>query len=328
MLDDAWQAVSLGRPERLEPLFTASPVVFGLGPSDVYVERPALLAHVREVLMPLSLGGGELEVSGSRAEVGVAPGGASAWFYDVPKVTVTLRGRESVWLPRITGLAVKEGEQWRIDALHVSLAVPDNLLSAPDVERLLLPPAPVPSERGADADEVLGLTRRLVSDMAVKVERATGQPGFVVIGSSAVEVLEGGEAFKALVRPQLATIKKSFQASLDGPLRVRRSPDGRTGWAAGTVVLRVGAGKKAQTLPPFRALWLFVEEGGLWNLASEHESLAVKEDLRESADAAQLEAWDGLRAVALKRGGASKRPAPASAADAGVPATSGDMEPF
>jgi hypothetical protein len=138
--------------------------------------------------------------------------------------------------------------------------------------------------------------------MGVKVEHASERPGFVLVGTSPVELFEGGATFKALVRPQLGAIKKGgYTWKLEGPIRVRLAPDHRTGWAAGVLVLRIGSGKKAQVLPPFRALWVFAEEGGVWNMVSEHQSLAVKEDLREPADAEQIKAWQAMRDVAAKR---------------------------
>lgn len=311
LVADVYEALQAGDVRRFEALFTDDAMVFGLGPSDTFNSRDALIERVRQELLPLGLGGDALAVSHSRTEVGLGDGETSAYFYDLPKVTVTHRGKDSTWLPRITGHAVKDGDRWRIDALHVSLGVSDALLSRPDAHRLMLPPAPVADERGADTEELLGLTRRIVDDLAVKVARASERPGFVLIGTSPVELFEGGKTFKDLVRPSLPAIKKGgYVWKLDGPLRVRLAPDHRTGWAAGVLVLRIGSGKKAQVLPPFRALWVFAEEQGVWNLVSEHQSLAVKEDLREAAGDEELAAWQGLRDVALKRAAEAKRPPP------------------
>jgi hypothetical protein len=55
---------------------------------------------------------------------------------------------------------------------------------------------------------------------------------------------------------------------------------------------------------------VFAEEQGVWNLVSEHQSLAVKEDLREAAGDEELAAWQGLRDVASKRAAEAKRPPP------------------
>ncbi len=302
LLAATYAALQAGDAEALEPLFTTDAMVFGLEPADTISSRTALIARVRQEVLPIGLSGDVLAVTDSRTEVGLASGGASAWFYDLPKVTVTHRGSTSTWLPRLTGHAVRDGDRWRIDALHASLAVSDELASRPDAARVIAPPAAVTDERSAGSEELLGLTRRLVEDLGVKVERASEQPGFVLVGTSPVELFEGGKTFKALVKPQLPAIRKGGYAwRLDGPLRVRLAPDKQTGWAAGVIVMRVGAGKKVQVLPPFRTLWVFAEERGVWNLVSEHQSLAVKEALREAADSEQVKAWQAMRDVAARR---------------------------
>lgn len=310
LVSDVYAALEKGEADRLQAFFTADAMVFGLGPSDTFNFRDTLIERARQELLPLGLGGDTIAISDSRTEVGLGNGETSAWFYDLPKVTATHKGEDSTWLPRITGHAVKDGDRWRVDALHVSLAVSDSLLSKPDANRLLLPPSPVADERGADTEELVGLTRRLVDDMAVKVDHASESPGFVLVGTSPVELFEGGKTFKDLVRPSLPAIKKGgYVWRLDGPLRVRLAPDHQTGWAAGVVVLRIGSGKKAQVLPPFRVLWVYADEKGVWNLVSEHQSLGVKEDLREAADDEQLKAWQAMREVAAKRA-AEAKPAP------------------
>lgn len=309
LVDHVYAALEKGDADKFEALFTADAMVFGLGPSDTFNFRDTLIERARQELLPLGLGGDTVAISHSRTEVGLGNGDESAWFYDLPKVTATHKGDDSTWLPRLTGHAVKDGNRWRIDALHVSLAVSDALVSKPDANRLLLPPTPVADERGADTEELVGLSRRMVDDMAVKVDHASERPGFVLVGTSPVELFEGGKTFKELVRPSLPAIKKGgYVWKLDGPLRVRLAPDHQTGWAAGVLVLRIGSGKKAQVLPPFRVLWVFAEEKGVWNLVSEHQSLAVKEGLREAADEEQLKAWQSLRDVAAKRAAVSKPP--------------------
>lgn len=311
LVGELYATVQAGEADKLEELFTADAMVFGLGPSDTINFRDTLVQRARQELLPLALGGDKLEISDSRVTVGLGNGETSAWLYDLPRVTATHKGEDSTWLPRLTGHAVKEGDRWRIDALHLSLGVSDALLSKPDASRLLLPPSAVADERGPDADQLVGLTRRLVEDMGVKVDRASERPGFVLVGTSPVELFEGGKAFKDLVRPQLPAIKKGgYSWKLDGPLRARLAPDHQSGWAAGVLVMRVTTGKKVQTYPPFRVLWLFADEGGVWNLVSEHQSLAVKVDLREPAADEQLKAWKGLREAAETRAAAEAKKAP------------------
>jgi hypothetical protein len=72
------------------------------------------------------------------------------------------------------------------------------------------------------------------------------------------------------------------------------------------VVQRQGTGKKLQVFPAFRFLWTLVEEDGVWNISSEHQSLAVKEDLRDSATEEQLTTWRATREIAAKTAAKSK----------------------
>ncbi len=92
----------------------------------------------------------------------------------------------------------------------------------------------------------------------------------------------GGKAFKDLVTPQLAQIKKSntFVYKIEGGPRAKLAAGSKSGWVAATVTLRVGEGKKARTLVPFRALWIYADEKGVWNLVSDHQSLGLKAEQR------------------------------------------------
>jgi ketosteroid isomerase-like protein len=290
-------ALEAGDADRVAPLLTNDAMVFGLGPSDTSARRDRFLVRLAQQLLPLGLGD-SLQIAGSRPVVGLGPGARSAWVFDFPRVTVTHKGTASEWLPRLTAHLVLEDEAWKIDALHVSLGIDDEVVFAPDAAKKLLPPNDVLAERGPESEELVGLTRRLLEDFEVKIDRTTERDEFVQIGTSSAEVFEQGPAFKALVRPQLPAIRKGgYQWKIDGGLRVHRAPDGKTGWAAANVVLRIGVGtKKQQTLPAFRTLWIYVNEHDRWNLASEHQSLAVKEDLLSPATSEQRKAWRDRRA--------------------------------
>ena len=76
---------------------------------------------------------------------------------------------------------------------------------------------------------------------------------------------------------------------------VKLSPSGKSGWAAALVVQREGAGKKQRVYPTFRFLWTVAEEGGVWNIVSEHQSLAVNSELRDPATPDALKAWAAAR---------------------------------
>ncbi len=306
-LEKVYKAIEAGDADQLEPLFTEDALVFGLGPSDTWQGSTVISERSRQALLPIGLGGDAVKVEDSRIVVGLAAGEYTAWAFDLPKVSTTHKGKTQSWLPRLTSHLVREGDRWRIDALHVSLSVPDQLVFAPDAAKRIIAPADVTNDRSPDADQVVGVVRRALDDYGVKIDRTTERAEFVQLGTSAAEVFIGGKAFKDLIKPQLGAIKKAgYTWKLDGNLRVKLGPGGKSGWAAAVVVQRVGSGKKAQVFPAFRVLWTLVEEDGVWNFSSEHQSLAVKEDLRDPATDEQLKAWQATRDLAEKTMAKSK----------------------
>lgn len=328
----AYKAIEAGDADGLLPLFTEDALVFGLGPGDTWGGGARVVDSVRQALLPIGLAGDGIAVNESRVVVGLSEDELAAWAFDLPKVRTVRRDQAETWLPRITAHLVTDGDTWKIDALHVSLAVPDQLVFAPDAAKRLLAPADVPPERTGDADQVMGLVRRALDDYAVKVARTSERAEFVQLGTSPSEVFIGGKQFKELLKPQLGAIKKAgYSWRLDGNLRMKIAPGGKSGWAAGIVVQRMGAGKKLQVFPAFRFLWIVVEENGLWNIASEHQSLAVREELREGATAEQLATWKATLELAEKareavvkpskrsgKRGAAKEPAPKTDDDPGI----------
>lgn len=319
---EAYASLKEGDGDRLAQLFTEDALVFGLGPADTW--SGALVGdRLRQQLLPIGLSGDAIRVDASNVIVGLDDGEQAGWAFDLPKVTTTHKAEDRVWLPRVTAHVVKLGEAWRIDALHVSLGVPDALVFAPDATKRLLPPSDVPNQRPTEADQVVGVVRRALDDYAVKVDRTSERTEFVQLGTSPAEVFIGGKAFKDAIKPQLGAIKKAGYAwKLDGNLAVKLAPGGKSGWAAAVVVQRQGTGKKQQVFPAFRFLWTVSEEDGVWNITSEHQSLAVKEELRDPANDEALKTWKQVREVVEKA--TAKKAAPVEAGDAGVPETKKD----
>ncbi|MFZ5444976.1 MAG: nuclear transport factor 2 family protein [Myxococcota bacterium] len=306
-MEKAYRAVEAGDGDQLEALFADDALVFGLGPSDTWLGGMVVGERSRQALLPLGLGGDSLKIEDSRLVVGLASGETAAWVFDLPRVVTTHKGKTERWLPRLTAHLTRDGARWRIDALHVSLPVPDQLVFAPDAQKRLIAPADVTNERSPDADQLVGLVRRALDDYGVKIERTSERPEFVQLGTSATEIFIDGKVFKELIKPQLGAIKKAgYSWKLDGNLRVKLAPGGKSGWAAAIVVQRVGSGRKAQVFPAFRFLWTLVEEDGVWNISSEHQSLAVKEELRDPATDEQLKTWKDVRELAEKTMAKSK----------------------
>lgn len=312
VIEKLYAAVEAGEADQLEPLFTEDALVFGLGPSDTWQGGTVITDRARQALLPIGLAGDAVKVEDSRVVVGLSLEEYAAWAFDLPRVTTTHKGKSELWLPRLTAHLVRDGDRWRIDALHLSLAVPDQLVFAPDAAKKLLAPSDVSNDRSPDSDQVIGVVKRSLDDYGVKIDRTSERAEFVQLGTSAAEVFIGGKAFMDLIKPQLGAIKKAgYSWKLDGNLRVKLAPGGKSGWAAAVVVQRQGAGKKLQVFPAFRVLWTLEEEAGVWNISSEHQSLAVKEELREAATEEQLKTWKATREIAEKTAAKSKSSKPA-----------------
>jgi ketosteroid isomerase-like protein len=306
-IEKIYRGVEAGDAEQLEPHFTEDALVFGLGPSDTWLGGTVINDRARQALIPIGLSGDTIQIQDSRIVVGLAADESAAWAFDLPKVTTTHKGKSEVWLPRMTAHLVRDGERWRLDALHVSLSVPDQLVFAPDAQKRIIAPADVNGDRSPDADQVVGVVKRSLDDYGVKIDRTSERAEFIQLGTTAAEVFIGGKAFKDLIKPQLGAIKKAgYTWKLDGNLRVKLAPGAKSGWAAAVVVQRVGSGKKQQVFPAFRFLWTLVEEDGVWNISSEHQSLAVKEELRDAATDEQVKAWVATRDLAEKTAAKSK----------------------
>jgi hypothetical protein len=285
VVQKAYGALERGEAEGLKGVLVTDAMAYGLSPSETFSDQAGVVAAARQALLPVGLGTATLEIKAGVIEVGLCEGGQSAWFWDLPRVEWKPgKGKPTSWLLRVTGHAVKIDEDWRLDAVHVSLGVPDERVFAVDAAKKYLPPADVLAERGPESDQIVGLSRRILDDVGVKFERTSERDEMIQIGTGPTELFEGGKSFKDLIRPRLAELKKAaFSYKVDGPIRSRLAPGRTSGWVAANVVLRLGVGKKQQTLPPFRVLWVFAQEQGVWNLVSEHQSLALKEELRSAA---------------------------------------------
>ncbi|MBI3185862.1 MAG: nuclear transport factor 2 family protein [Myxococcales bacterium] len=257
--------------------------VFGLGPGDAYVRPESCVEEARRQLIPIGLVGDSLHAKGSEVKVGVAPGGQSAWLWDFP--VMEQRGEGGVkgrWKVRLTAHAYLDGKSWRLDAVHASVGYPNEDLYRPSAGENLGAPAELSNDVPPDAEPLVEGVKRLVGDPKLKIERTSDRDEVVLIGTDAAEVFEGGKSFKEWARAQLPQLEKAvFSMKLAPGVRARVAPSGETGWVAGNVVLTLGTGKKALTLPPFRGLFIFLRDGEEWSLVSDHQSVGVPTDLRQ-----------------------------------------------
>ena len=281
---ELYQALERQEPQALSEVLTADVTAYGPGPKDTYTQREAVIDALRTELIPFGLRGDVLKVASSSPKVQLAAGEQSGWIYDFPRVEQQRSEKgPRFWKARVTGHAVRDEGKWRFDAVHVSFGYPDAELYAPNAAKKLKGPESGGTFKSPDAEQLIGLTRRMLDDIAVKVERTGDGDDVVLIGTDPGDVYEGGAKFKALARPKLPELKKAVftQKIEDGP-RAVLAPDRKSGWVTAVVVLRLGKGAKAQVLPPFRALWIYAEQDKeVWNLVSEHQSVGVPPDLRK-----------------------------------------------
>ncbi len=286
LLVSAYAALQKHDTEKFTLLVAPDVMVFGLGPSDTFNYRDTAMESVRQAWAD---GRPDVKITPGRMPVGLAVGGQSGWVWDFPKVEMGT----GVYLPRVTAHVVYDGESWRFDAIHISLGVADDKLYAPDALKKFVVPAELTGDRPKESEVLIEQTRHLLDDLPFKVAHTADGADVLLLGTDSGEVFEGGKTFKDLVKPRLAEIKKAvFEYKVEGPFRARLAPDGRTGWVAANVVLRVGSGRKTQTLPAFRTLWVFEKDHGEWNMVLEHQSVALRDEQRDEATADQLKTRD------------------------------------
>ncbi len=285
LLRQSYRLIEKGEPDSLVDFFTADAFAFGLSPSETFAYRDDIVDRVRQELLPLGLKGERIQITDKQLMVGLAKGERSAWVSDLPRVAVTTKNDVSIYYPRLTAHAVLDEKGWRFDAIHLSTGVTDEVLYAADAAKKFPSPQDVVAERSKDADQIVGLTKRMLEDLALKVERVSERDEVLLLGTDSGEIYLGGAAFKALVKPRLGDIKKSvFSYKIDGNIKARVADDGHTGFVAANVILRLGQGKKMQTLPAFRTLWVFEIDGDKISLVQEHQSLATSPQLRIAAN--------------------------------------------
>ena len=231
----------------------------------------------------------DVKITPGRMPVGLAVGGQSGWVWDFPRVEMGT----TVYLPRVTAHVIYDADSWRFDAIHLSLGVSDDKLYAADASKKFVVPAELTADHAKESEVLIEQTRKVLEDLPYKVSHTADGADVLLLGTDPSELFEGGKTFKDMVKPRLAEIKKAvFEYRVEGPFRARLAPDGRTGWVAANVVLRVGSGRKAQTLPAFRTLWIYEKDHGEWAMVLEHQSVALRDEQRDEATAEQLKVRD------------------------------------
>ncbi|MHB8875442.1 MAG: nuclear transport factor 2 family protein [Myxococcaceae bacterium] len=297
LLARTYSALGRGEVDEVTSAFTQSVVAFGPAPADSLQGREPVTDELRRRLMPLTFGGGRLHVTSSAPKIGLAKGGKSAWLWDLPTVERVKEGKGVLpYKVRLTAHAVEEAGSWAIDAVHLSVGLTDEELFKPGAPKTLGLPRDAAEERGLGTAPLVELLNLVLKDQAAKIERTSDRDEVVLIGTGPAELFEGGKKFKEWGRGMLPQLKKAVvKLKVDGPITARLAPDGETGFIATTLSLTLGAGRKAQTLPPFRSLWVFVKEGDAWSVVEDHESSGVPQSMWTPEQPAEPAAPDAGR---------------------------------
>ena len=281
VLTRAYSALERGEVDELASAFAPTVVAFGPAPGDTLAGRDPLSDELRRRMMPLTLTGGQLKVRQSAPKIGLSPKETSAWLWDLPAIEVLKEGKApALYKVRLTAHLVKDPGGWAVDAAHLSMGILDDDLFKPTAPKTLGLPREVPDEMGPGSEPLLELLTLVLKDPAAKIERTSDRDEVVLIGTGPTELFEGGKKFKAFGRSMLPQLKKAVvKLKVDGATTSRLAPDGETGFIATNLSMTLGAGKKAQTLPPFRSLWVFLKEKDEWAVVEDHESSGLPQAL-------------------------------------------------
>lgn len=296
LVGQLYAAIEKGDFRSAESLFTSDALVFGLEPADTWQGAMVIVERAQQQLMSVKNSQVQLHIEESKVEVGLSEGATSAWAYDIPRVSVRARQETKQWLPRVSAHFVLESSGWKIDALHVSLAVPDEVVLSPALSKRLLAPADVAQKINSGAEVLHEQLRRVLGDFGYKVGRTARQPEFVQIGTALGEFFVGGAQFQQMIRPQLGAVQKAgYRWQLEGNVRVELAPDGQSGWAAAVVIQSLGEGKRSKMYPPLRFFWTWTRQDNEWWLSSEHQSLPLNLNQVSAASERDIAIWNSLR---------------------------------
>ena len=302
-------ALEQGDAGSLESLITDDAFVFGLEPADTWQGAMVVGERLKQKWSLLRQAGVELRVEDSLVRVGLDSTGQAGWAFDLPRVTALRQGRSTQWIPRVSAHLIAQDGAFRIDALHISLPVPDEIVLAPAASKRLLAPADVAQQIAPEAEQLATVVQQSLEDFGGKIERVIARDEFVQMGTAAAEIFVGGREFKRMIRPQLPSIRRAgYQWQLEGNLRVKLAPDRKSGWAAAVVLQSSQEGKTQKSYPPMRFFWTWVLEDAGWKLSSEHQSLPLPIDKASPASERDLAIWRALRDRNIKQSPTIERP--------------------
>lgn len=247
-------------------------IVLGSGAVDVWVGRDAAVAAIKATLESARAHGATATSKSTSLVVSVAEDGESAWTAGELEYSV-YSGDATLLVPfRITQLFGKKEGAWQVLVAVYSVPMPNEEAFAKAVSGELAALAAIPEGIAAGADAIYTRAAHDLDRAPDFIASVSDRADAIVIGTAPGERTVGGAAIKEsygkFVADGHVTLKKH------GDLRVGIAPGGRVGWVLANCDLSADVDGNVIT-QPFRAMLVYVDEGGEWRLVQAHFSNGV-----------------------------------------------------
>lgn len=258
LVDEIYDSLGRGNTDGLYTLLDPELIAFGPRKTDLLARADALIA-LGEIVDRRTKKGA---VKPGKREVVAAPGGRSAWVFDLASV----HGEP---VPVIAVLDNAD-DLWLVSAIAIARAP-----AAPQLKAELAKDAVVPyggagkKQIAPDAKLAVEKFERGLLDQAVWGDDLTSRPDAIVVGPARGEVARG-KAIKALWGKR--TDAKT-RAAVSGEITAGVTTDGQLAWVSAPLTRVEGDGDPL----PLRAFAVFEKAGAAWTLIALHEGVAIAE---------------------------------------------------
>lgn len=262
LITEIYDTLGRGNKDSLFTLLDDSLIVFGPRSTDMLGTRADALVALGQVVDPRAKK--TLEIGSGKLEVVAAPGGRSAWAFDI----ATINGQPHTVMAVLTNA----NDLWLVDAVAVARTPAAPQLKAQLAKDAVAPPGGAGTKKvDPDARSAIEKFQRGLLDQRAWGEELASRTDAVVIGPTAGEVTRGKKQIKALWKKR---VDAKTRAAISGEITAAVTDDGQLAWVSAPITRVEGEG--TQPLP-LRAFAVYVQDGGEWRLIALHESLALGE---------------------------------------------------